>query len=59
VEYKERVEKSKLLENAELETLLDEYSCHTQLELAESLRVAKSVILLRLEALGIIQKQRN
>jgi len=42
-----------------LEALLDEDLCQTQEELAESLRVVPSTISMRLEALGMIQKQGN
>jgi len=43
-----------LIEDAELETLLDEDPCQTYEELAESLKVAQSTIFVRLKVLKII-----
>jgi len=59
VEDKEYAGRPKLVEDAELEASLDEDPCQTQKELAESLRVAQSTILMHLKALGMIQKQGN
>jgi len=58
VEDKERSEKPKVYEDAELEALLDEDSCQTQKELALTLR-SDSTISYRLKSLGMIQKQGN
>jgi len=44
-----------LVEDAELEALLDPYQM--QKELAESLGIARSIISVHLEALGMIQKK--
>jgi len=54
VEDKEYVGRPKLVENAELETSLDEDPCQTQEEFAESLGFARSIISMRLKALGMI-----
>jgi len=59
VEDKERNGKSKVYEDAELETLLDEDSYQTQKELALTLGVTQQTISYRLKSLGMIQKQRN
>jgi len=47
VEDKERAERPKLVEDAELEVLLDEDRCQAQEELTESLGVAQSTISMR------------
>lgn len=59
VEDHERPGQPKKFEDLELEALLDEDSCQTQEELAESLGVDRSTISRRLKALGFIQKQGN
>jgi len=59
VEDKERAAKPKLVEHAELEALLDENSCRKPEELAESLKVTRSTISMRLKILGTIQMQGN
>jgi len=58
-EDKERSERSKVYEDAELEALLDEDSCQTQEELALTLGVTQQAISHRLKSLGMIQKQGN
>lgn len=59
VEDKERPGPVKKFEDAELEALLDEDSCQTQPELADSLGVTQQAISHRLKTLGMIQKQGN
>jgi len=59
VEDKERIGRSKVYEDAELEALLDEDSCQTQKELALTLEVTQQTISYRLKSLGMIQKQGN
>jgi len=59
VEDKECAGRPKLVEDAGLETLLDEDPCQMQKEFAESLKVAQSTISMRLKALVMIQKQGN
>jgi len=49
----------KKFEDEDLETLLDQDSCQTQTELAESLGVTRQAISKRLKAAGYIQKQGN
>ena len=56
VQDKERPGQVKKFEDAELEALLDEDSCQTQQELAQSLGVDQATISRRLKALGMIQK---
>jgi len=56
VENKEPAGRPKLVEYAELETLLDENPCQMQKELAESLGVTQSTIFMCLKTLGMIQK---
>ena len=46
----------KTFEDAELEALLDEDLCRTQVELASALGVMRQAISKRLHALGMIQK---
>lgn len=46
-------------EDAELEALLDQDSCQTQEELAETLGVTQETISNRLKALGMVQKERH
>lgn len=58
-EDKERPGQVKKVEDEELQTLLDEDSCQTQEELAESLGVTQQVISKRFKALGYIQKVGN
>jgi len=59
MEDKERTGRPKLVEDAELEALLDEDLYKMQEELAESLRLVRSTVSMRLKALGMIQKQGN
>jgi transposase len=59
LENKDRPGQPKKFEDADLEALLDEDSCQTQEELAESLGVDRSTIAKRLHNLGMIQKQGN
>ena len=59
VKDKERRGRSKVYEDEELESLLDEDSCQKQEALAHTLGVAQPTISLRLKSLGIIQKQGN
>jgi len=59
VEDKERAERPKLVEDAELEAILDVDACQMQEKLTESLRVAQSTISMHLKALVTIQKQGN
>lgn len=56
LEDKERPGQPKKFEDEELETLLDQDSCQTQEQLAESLNVTQQTISYRLKALGFIQK---
>ena len=49
--------REKVFEDAELEALLSEDSCHSQEELAVSLRVTQQAISKRLKELGMIQKE--
>lgn len=58
-EDKERSGQPKKLEDAELESLLDEDPCQTQGKLAESLGVTQQSISKRLQAMGMIQRQGN
>jgi len=59
VKDKECTERPKLVEDAELEASFDEDPCQTQEEFAESLRITRSIIFMRLKQLGMIQKQGN
>lgn len=59
IKDKKRPGQPKKFEDEELETLLDEDSCQTQDELANSLGVTQAAISKRLKSLGFIQKQGN
>ena len=59
VEDKERGGRSKVYEDAELESLLDEDSCQTQEAIALTLGVTQPAILHRLKSFGMIRKQGN
>lgn len=59
IKDKERPGQPKKFEDEELEALLDQDSCQTQEELAESLGVDQATISRRLKALGFIQKMGN
>jgi histone-lysine N-methyltransferase SETMAR len=59
VEDKDRPGQPKKFEDAELEQLLDEDSCQTQKELADTLGVTQQAISVRLIALRFIQKLGN
>lgn len=59
VEDKERPGQPKKFEDAELEELLDQDPCQTQQELAGSLGVTQQAISVRLENMGMVQKQGN
>ena len=59
LEDEERPGQPKKYEDEELEALLDEDCCKTQVELGESLGVTQAAISKRLKASGYIQKQRN
>ena len=56
-EDKEREGRPQTFEDAELEELLDQDSCQTQEELAETLEVTQQAISLRLKDIGMIQKE--
>jgi hypothetical protein len=59
VEDKERPGRVKKFEDAELEAFLDEDSCQTQHEPANSFSVTQQSISYHLKSLGMIQKQGN
>lgn len=59
MEDKEREGRPVKFEDADLEALLDQDSCQTEEQLAESLGVTQQAISHRLKALGMIQKQGN
>ena len=59
VEDKHDGGREKTFKDEQLEALLDEDSCQTQEELAESLGVNQQAISKRLKALGMIQKEGN
>lgn len=59
VEDKHGGGREKTFKDEQLEALLDEDSCQTQEELAESLGVSQQAISKRLKALGMIQKEGN
>ena len=54
---KEREGRPVKFENAELEAVLDQNSCQTQEELAETLGVTQQAISNRLKAMGMVQKE--
>ncbi len=56
---KERPGKSKAFEDAELMAILDEDSCQTQQEMANTLGTAQQTISDRLRAMGMVQKKGN
>ena len=56
---KEREGRPVTFEDTELEALLEQDSCQTQEELAETLGVTQQAILNRLKAMGMVQKQGN
>lgn len=56
---KERIGRPVKFEDADLEALLDQDSCQTQKELAETLGVAQQTISTRLKSMGMMQKQGN
>jgi len=59
VEDKQRAGRPKLVEDAELKVLLDADPYQTQEKPAESLAIVESTLSVRLEAMGMIQKQGN
>lgn len=59
IEDKERSGAPKKFDDEELKALLDEDSCQTLSELAESLGVDHTTVSKRLKALGMIQKQQH
>lgn len=59
IKDKERPGQPKKFEDEDLKTLLNEDSCQTQEQLAESLEVDRSTVAIRLQELGMIQKQGN
>jgi len=56
---KKRAGRSKLIEDAELEALLNEDPRQSQIEFGESLGVARSTISMHLKAWAMIQKKGN
>jgi len=59
IEDKEHGKPPKKFEDVELEELLAEDSCQTQLELAATLNVDRSTVVKRLQAMGMVQKASN
>lgn len=54
---KDRSGRSKKFDDEELKTLLSQDSCQTQEQIASSLKVDRSTVAKRLQAMGMIQKQ--